>query len=571
MLNQHKQVDLLVLGAGAAGMTTALVAASEGCEVIVAEKTGKVGGTASTSAGTIWIPGNAQSVAAGHTDTTAAAASYLDALIGAPDSDGLRQAFLDTGIEAIEYLRKKTEVQFFPSGMHPDYRSLGGAATTGRTLAPVTFDGRLLGEDFERVRPPISEFMVLGGMMAGKADIPKLLGRFDSAANFMYAGKLFWRYLLDRTRYSRGTRVVMGNALVARLFYSLKKANVPIVFNATATELIREDGRIKGARLRCPDGLLTVTARSGVVLATGGFGRNDAMRRELMPRPTPPYTLAAEGNTGDGIQMGMHYGGEVPATTGAAGFWTPVSLTTRSDGSKGVYPHLSLDRAKPGLIAVNSAGQRFVNEADSYHDFVAGMYRSHETVPSIPAYLICESEFVRRYGLGNIHPATTDLRQYERDGYLVVADSIEALATKLGLPPSKLVATVARYNDLARAGRDTDFYKGESELNRFNGDPLQKPNPCLREIGKGPYVAVEVWPAEIGTSSGLRTDADGRVLDSARNPIAGLYACGNDMASVMAGTYPGPGTTLGPALVFGYRVALHAAREAKTAPPGGAH
>ncbi|RYY64163.1 MAG: FAD-binding protein, partial [Comamonadaceae bacterium] len=221
--------------------------------------------------------------------------------------------------------------------------------------------------------------------------------------------------------------------------------------------------------------------------------------------------------------------------------------------------HLSLDRAKPGLIAVNGAARRFVNEAASYHDFVEAMYASHRSAPTLPAYLVCEAAFVARYGLGALHPGTTDLRKPERDGYLVTAPTLEALAGKLALDPAALVATVQRYNVLARAGKDTDFGKGDTELNRFNGDATQQPNPCLRPIEHGPFVGLAVWPAEIGTSTGLVTNADGQVLDAQGQPLPGLYACGNDMASIMSGSYPGPGTTLGPALTFGYRVAMHAA------------
>jgi succinate dehydrogenase/fumarate reductase flavoprotein subunit len=169
---------------------------------------------------------------------------------------------------------------------------------------------------------------------------------------------------------------------------------------------------------------------------------------------------------------------------------------------------------------------------------------------------------VARYGLGNVYPGTTDLSRFEREGYLVTAPTLEVLAGKLKLDGAALAATVARYNGFARNGKDLDFGKGDTELNRFNGDPTQQPNPCLRPIGDGPYVAVAVWPAEIGTSTGLQTNADGQVLDAQGEPLAGLYACGNDMASIMLGTYPGPGTTLGPALTFGYRVAMHAAGKA---------
>lgn len=559
-LHWDQETDLLVLGAGAAGMTTALVAALEGLKPLIVEKSTQVGGTAATSAGTIWIPGNRQSREAGFNDSAEAAARYMDGLVGAPDHSGLRTAYLATGPEAVDYLRRKSAVQFVPCGKHPDYRDMPGAAVTGRALAPALFDGRLLGRDFERVRPPIPEFLVLGGMMAGKDDIPRLIHRFKSVGNFVYAGRLFLRYLSDRLRYPRGTRVVMGNALVSRLFYSLKQNQVPVLFEAQVKELVHEGTRVVGAVVEVAGQTRRIRSHHGVVIATGGYGHSKRLRQQFMPHPTPTLSVACPSNTGDGIELGLRQGGTVaPETQGPGAFWTPVSVTRRADGRDGVYPHLSLDRAKPGLIAVNGAGQRFVNEANSYHDFVQAMYASHRTAPTLPAYLVCETSFVTRYGLGNVHPGTTDLGRFEREGYLVTAPTLQALAGKIGLDPAALTATVARYNGFARNGKDLDFGKGETELNRFNGDPAQQPNPCLKPLGDGPFVAVAVWPAEIGTSTGLQTNADGQVLDAQGQPLPGLYACGNDMASIMLGTYPGPGTTLGPALTFGYRVAMHAA------------
>ena len=555
-----READLVILGAGAAGMATALVASLEGLEPLIVEKSSQVGGTAATSAGTIWIPGNHQSLEAGYQDSTDAAARYMDALIGAADSSGLRSAYLATGPQMVDYLRAKSDVHFLPCGKHPDYQDLPGAAVHGRALAPVPFDGRLLGKDFERVRPPIPEFLVLGGMMAGKDDIPRLVGRFQSVDNFVYSGKLFLRYLGDRLRYSRGTRVVMGNALVARLFYSLRKRGVPILYEATVPELVHEGGRIAGIAVQHEGRALRIRARRGVVIATGGYGHNPRLREQFMPRPAPSLTVACASNTGDGIELGLRHGATVaPESQGPGAFWTPVSVTRRADGSKGVFPHLSLDRAKPGLIAVNGAGRRFVNEADSYHDFVQAMYASHRSTPTLPAYLVCNAAFVRRYGFGAVYPGTTRLAAFEQGGYLVTAQTIEALAQKIRVDAANLTATIERYNGFARAGHDADFGKGSSELNRFNGDPAQKPNPCLGPIENGPFVAVAVWPAEIGTSTGLQTNADGQVLNAEGLALAGLYACGNDMASIMLGTYPGPGTTLGPALTFGYRVAMHAA------------
>jgi len=557
-----QEVDLLVAGAGPAGMAAALVASLEGLDVLLCEKSDQVGGTGATSAGTLWIPGNHESQRAGYEDSAEAAERYLDALIAGTAGRELRRAFLATGPEAIDYLGARTQVQFIPCGKHPDYRgNLPGAGLYGRAIIPKPFDGRLLGADFARVRPPIPEYMILGGMMVGKDDIPRLIGRFRSAANFVYAAKLFARYLADRLRYRRGTRLMMGNALMARLYYSLRQRKVPIRFGTALADVLGDARGVQGASLRAGAEEIVVKGRRGVILATGGFGHNMAFRKQFMPQPTPERSLACETNAGDGVAIGLRLGARTaPATGGRGGLWTPVSVTHRRDGSTGLYPHLSLDRPKPGLLAVNSAGRRFVNEAVSYHDFVEAMFESHKSVPTIPAWLICASWFVEKYGLGDIHPGTRDLGAFERSGYIVSAPTIAALAGEIGVPATALAETVARHDRFAATGVDVDFGKGETELNRFNGDASHKPNPCIGALGAPPYHAIAVWPAEIAVSTGLATDPDARVLDADGRPIPGLYACGNDMASIMSGAYPGPGTTLGPAIVFAYRAVMHARR-----------
>ena len=559
-MNSEREVDLLVAGAGPAGMTAALVASLEGLDVLLCEKSEQVGGTGATSAGTLWIPGNHQSQAAGFDDSAEAAERYLDALIAGTGGRALRTAFLQTGPEAIDYLESRTDVQFIPCGKHPDYRgNLPGAGVFGRAIIPKPFDGRLLGADFERVRPPIPEYMILGGMMVGKDDIPRLIGRFQSAANFIYSAKLFARYLADRLRFRRGTRLMMGNALMARLFYSLRRRKVPILFGTSIVDVIGDARGVVGARLRAGNEEIVVKTRKGVILATGGFGHNKEFRAQFMPQPTPEHSLACAENLGDGVTIALRHGGRMQSEEGGrGGLWTPVSRTRRRDGSQGLYPHLSLDRAKPGLLAVNGAGRRFVNEAVSYHDFVEAMFESHKTAATMPAWLICSSAFIEKYGLGDIHPGTRDLRAFERNGYIVSGQTLDELARKIAVPAAALAETVARHNRFAATGVDLDFGKGETELNRFNGDPDHKPNPCLGALATPPFHAIAVWPAEIAVSTGLATDADARVLGADGAPIAGLYACGNDMASIMSGAYPGPGTTLGPATVFAYRAVMHA-------------
>lgn len=558
----HETVDLLVVGAGPAGMAAAIFAKLKGLDVLLVEKSSYIGGTASTSAGTLWIPENSQGKAVGDKDSIPAAKTYLDSLISTrtPRTDRQREAYLATGVEAIDVLHERTEVKFVPCGVHPDYHAKDGAAISGRAIVPAIFDARVLGGDFEHVRPPIREFMIFGGMMVGKMDIPRLLGRFQSVGNFLYSGGLFFRYLRDRLRYSRGTRLVMGNALVARMYHSLLKLGVRPVFETALVELIREGERVVGAVLKGPTGTRRVLARKGVVLATGGLAHHAGYRERLMPHPTPKFSLACESNQGDGVTAAEKLGARInDVVNGSGGFWTPVSVVKRADGSQGLFPHLSLDRAKPGLIAVNARGKRFVNEGDSYHDFVEAMYRDAGDGQSIPAWLICDRAFARKYGIGQIYPDTRDLSPFEQSGYLVAATGSDALARKIGVDADGLRQTLARYNENAARGVDPDFHKGHSALNRHNGDAAVKPNPCLAPIDVDDLCAVEVWPCEIACSAGISTDEDGRVVDEAERPILGLFAIGNDMASVMADSYPGPGTTLGPAVVFAYRAVNFAA------------
>lgn len=553
------EVDLLVAGAGPAGMTAALVAAIEGLDVLLCEKSEQVGGTGATSAGTLWIPGNSQSRAAGYDDSPERADRYLDALIGETTNRDLRTAFLASGPKAIDYLAAHTDVRFLPCGKHPDYRgNMPGAAISGRAIVAAPFDGRLLGPDFVRIRPPIPEFMVFGGMMVGKADIPRLIGRFRSISNFIYSAKLFVRYLVDRLTHRRGTRLMMGNALIGRLFCSLRRRRVPILFGAQMTGLIGDARGVTGARMSVGGKEIAVTARRGVVLSTGGYAHNKRLRDAFMPRPVPPHSMSCETNRGEGVELGQKLGAAIAPAQCTSGLWTPVSIVPRPDGSKGLFPHLVLDRAKPGLIAVNSGGYRFVNEAASYHDFVLAMFERHHLVPSIPSWLICDAAFLRKYGLGVIYPEHRHPEKFVDSGYVKSARTLDDLADNIGADSVQLRKTVERHNKFAETGVDLDFGKGETELNRFNGDPDHRPNPCIGRLAKPPFYALAVWPADIAVSTGLTTDADARVLGNDGKVIPGLYACGNDMASVMGGSYPGPGTTLGPAVVFAYRAVMRA-------------
>lgn len=547
------EVDVLVIGAGVAGMTTALIASLEGLRVLVLEKTDQVGGTTSTSGGTTWIPGTHLSEAAGVPDRTEDAAVFLNSIVGARGGDDLRAAFLTSGRAAIEQLDRSSEVKFAAASAHPDYLDGPGAALGGRALGPVEFDGRLLDKkDFARVRPPRPEFLGLGGMMVGRNELTALLNRYASLANFRTTLRIVGRYGLDRLRYKRGTRLLMGNALVARLLFSLRKQNVPIEFGADTRRLLVEEGRVTGVELASGK---VIRATRGVVMATGGVGWNKQIRERWFPEPTRGYALAPTTNSGEGAVLAVSVGANLEDGGDSPALWMPCSSYRKPDGTLAVWPHILLDRAKPGLLAVNAKGERFVNESVSYHDFSMGQIAAG----AFPAHLICDDSFIRRYGLGLVLPGASNLGAMLKVGYVKTAQDLAGLAQKIGCDASGLARSVSDYNGYARTGIDEAFGRGSSVMSRFNGDASVGSNPCLGPIGTGPFYAVEVRPADLASSAGLSCDTVGRVLDAEGRPIAGLFACGNDMASIFRGTYPGPGTTIGPAIVFAWRIAHHLA------------
>jgi len=238
--------------------------------------------------------------------------------------------------------------------------------------------------------------------------------------------------------------------------------------------------------------------------------------------------------------------------------WMPVSRVPRTDGTFGTYPH-SFDRAKPGVIAVTSRGERFVNESNSYHDVVEGMLRVLAKDRDTGFFLVCDERFIRRYGLGIAKPFPIPLRPYLRAGYLQRGNTIDELAGRAGIDRNVLAATITRFNAFARQGEDPDFGRGHNVYNKYQGDADQRPNPCLAPIDKPPFYCIRILPGDLGTFAGLRTNGNAQVLARDGSVIPGLYAAGTDMASIFGGSYPGPGTMLGPAMTFGFICARHMA------------
>jgi len=543
--------DLIVIGAGGAGMSAALFGAIRGAKVLLLESTEYVGGTTAYSGGTIWIPNTLHAATVNQTDSISQAETYLRAALGNYASHELIRTFLEEGPRAIELLDRESDVKLKPYPMHPDYISdLPGSTLNGRALEPVAFDGRLLGDKFELLRPPIPEFTVLGGMMIDRNDINQLLNLKNSWKSFRYSLGLLARHARDRISHRRGTRLVLGNALVGRLLHSLLQRGVTIWTKASVDQLTIEVERIVGVSLVRDGQRHNLRALGGVVLASGGFNHHPKLRKELVP-DVEIYTPGAPGHKGAALELALAAGARIGERNMENVFWAPVSVRKRPDGTTAVFPHFIFDRAKPGTLIVNVGGKRFLNESTSYHLIGKAMLEANRIAPSIPGYLIADQQAITAYGLGMARPGGGGMKPLLKDGYLTKGGTIAELAGKLGIEAMQLQATVEQFNAFAASGIDSDFGRGATAYQRNLGDPKVGPNPTMRPLQHGPFYALKLYPGDIGASAGLETDTRARVLGK-NGPIGGLYAVGNDQNSVMAGTYPGPGITLGPGITFAY-------------------
>ncbi len=546
------KTDVLVVGSGGGGMTAALMAKDQGNDVLCIEKGRAYGGSTAMSGGTVWIPNNHLMKRLGCQDSEEEAFQYLQSITEGRVREDRLWSYLASGPRMLEYLEKHSRVRFaIVRRMCDYYQNAKGAKPEGRSLEAVPISIRRLTKGFDQIQDHrISRQASL--------TVNEAVAMLDSSWwGRLGAIRIFARYYLDPTRcVGKGdSRLTLGNALVARLRLSLADRNIPVWLETPAHSLIVDAGRVAGLEALRSGRITRIGARKAVILAAGGFAHNQAMREQHQRGPvSTAWSAASRNDTGDAIRMASEIGAALDFMYDA--WWASTSLV--SGWSK---PIVSIvERNLPGSIMVNKMGRRFTNEAAPYSDVVKAQYASHwQGHDAVPAYLIIDSRFRSRYLTGPMMPGKTPKMFIDR-GYIRMSDTIEGLARQCGIDPVGLISEINAFNANAAKGKDQEFGRGDSLLDRFYGDPSVRPNSCLRPVDKPPFYAIEMWPGDIGTKGGLRTDAQARVLREDGAVIESLYAIGNCSSPVMGASYAGGGATISSSMVFGYIAALNAGK-----------
>jgi hypothetical protein len=558
------ECDVLVIGTGASGLATAVTAGKAGLKVLIVEKEDCFGGTTATSGGVLWVPGNHHSAAisakTGVPDDIDKARAYILDEAGNYGDRSRIEAYLTYSREMVEFMERETEVKFY--GMdYPDYHSENPNSSIVRSIGTLDYQASMLGKNVRNLKNQLPQTMFFGFAFGSSVEMKQFMRAGRSIGALGYVVKKLAAHFRDVIKYGRSEQIVRGRALIARLMRTAFDLNIPLWLSSPARRLIVENGHVLGAEIDKPGGMVRVMAKRAVVLACGGYPGDAARRKAIYPRladdanhrtPTP------QSNTGDGIKLAEQAGGVFNGAASNAAAWMPISVMPGVAGFPGVWPHL-VDRQKPGFIAVLKNGKRFTDESASYHDFVPDLVQACANETEAVCYLIADKQAVDHWGIGFVRPFPIPRGHHIRSGYLLKGETLAELAAKAGIDGAALETTVREFNKNAVLGKDPEFGRGGRTYDIYQGDDEHAPNPCLGPLEKPPFYAVKIVPGEIATFTGLKTDATARVIDANGSPVPGLYAVGNDQASVWGGAYPGAGSTLGPGMTFGYIAGRHIA------------
>lgn len=553
--------DIVVIGSGNAALTAALCNYEMGSKnILIVEKTEQYGGTSAIGGGGVWIPCNHYALAAGADDSLEDALSYLKSTTpeGAVD-ETMQRTFLENGPKMMRFLHDKTDARYVSLGEYPDYYSDAPGARLGhRSVEPETLDITQLQDEGDLLRGSHYMMHILGMVPITQQEAHIFTAQLKGW--MLLAMKLVFGHLLDlprRLKRKRSRRAAEGMAGVARLALSVEKRSIPLWLGATMTDLIEKDGRITGVVINRDGKSLNIMARKAVILGSGGFERNQAMREKYLPKPTSTeWTSGSHGNTGGPIEIALNKGATVKAMDGA--WWCTMIKVPGED-----LPRLSImEKSYPGSVVINRDGKRIANESMNYQKYVQECFEAQEQgTPVDPLWLVFDASFRYKYLVGplmtgKMMPDRFLPKHFFSPEFLTKADTIEELARQTGIDQTGLLDTVSKMNAYARTGEDLEFQRGSFHYDRYYGDPEVEPNNCLAPIETGPFYAIRLYLGDFGTSGGLAINTDAQVLRDDGSVIEGLYAAGNCTAPVLP-TYPGPGATLGPAMTFAYQAAKH--------------
>ncbi|HEX5256161.1 MAG TPA: 3-ketosteroid-delta-1-dehydrogenase [Mycobacterium sp.] len=554
-------VDLLVVGSGT-GMAAALAAHELGLSVLIVEKSSYVGGSTARSGGALWLPASPVLAEADAGDTAERAGTYLDAVVSGSASAQRSAAFVAHVSATVDMLRRMTPLRLFWAREYSDYHpEEPGGSAAGRTCECRPFDTSLLGEYRTRLEPGLMEVTVPMPTTGADYRWMNLVARMPRKGIPVY-GKRLAQGVAGRMvgrRYAAG-----GQGLMAGLFTGLLRAGIPVWTGTTLARLACDGDRVTGAVVEHSGREVTITARRGVVLATGGFDHRMDMRWKFQSESLGAnLSLGAAANTGDGIRAGQDIGADIDLMDQA--WWFPAVAPL-----PGKAPAVMLaERSLPGCLIVDQNGRRFANEAADYMSFGQRLLELERSGSPVEAmWIIFDQQYRNSYVFGaELFPRMRIPQAWYDAGIAVRTDNLTDLGMRIDVPVSEFFATMTRFNQNAAAGEDPDFGRGRSAYDRYYGDPTIKPNPNLRPLVNGPFYAVKMVLSDLGTCGGLKADERARVLCEDGGAIAGLYAIGNTAANAFGTTYPGAGATIAQGLVYGY-IAARDAAIASAAQPG---